>query len=81
VYFVRVNPKGVSEKSLDTDIAVGDIHGPGALDAFRALVSDLYLPILQVRGDSWPEVGVVRMKAVDLGGAHESCEYRRHRCV
>jgi hypothetical protein len=48
VYFVRTNPKGVSEKTLDADVAAGDILGPGVLDAFRALVSDVYLPILQV---------------------------------
>lgn len=49
VYFARVNPKGVSEKGLEADLVAGDIAGPGALDAFRALVSDVYLPILQVR--------------------------------
>jgi len=37
----------VSEKTLESDIAAGDIVGPGALDAFRVLVSDIYLPILQ----------------------------------
>lgn len=49
VYFVRINPKGVSEKTWDVDMAAGDIIGPGALAAFKTLVSDLYLPILQVR--------------------------------
>ncbi|KIZ06068.1 Dynein gamma chain, flagellar outer arm [Monoraphidium neglectum] len=37
VYFARINPKGVSEKTWDADMAAGDIVGPGALGAFRAL--------------------------------------------
>lgn len=52
VYFARVNPKGITEKTWDADMAAGDIVGPSALDAFRALVSDVYLPLLQVRGAS-----------------------------
>ncbi len=51
MYFVRTNPKGVGEKTCDADMAVGDING-SALDVFRALVSDLYLPILAEQG-SW----------------------------
>ena len=50
VYFARVNPRGVSEKTLESDVVAGDISGPGALDAVRALVADVYLPLLQVRG-------------------------------
>jgi len=46
IFFVRVNPKGISEKSLDTDLAVGDIQG-SALDTFKALMSEVYLPVLQ----------------------------------
>jgi hypothetical protein len=48
---VRVNPKGVSEKSIESDIAAGEIQG-SALDTFKALVADLYLPVLQEQG-SW----------------------------
>jgi dynein heavy chain len=51
VYFVRTNPKGILEKTYDSDMAVGDITG-NALDTFRALVSDLYLPIFQEQ-QSW----------------------------
>lgn len=50
VFFARVNPKGVSEKTLDTDVVAGDIVGPGALAALHALVSDVYLPVLQEQG-------------------------------
>ena len=46
VFFVRINPKGVGEKSLETDLAAGEIQG-SALDTFRALVTDVYLPVLQ----------------------------------
>jgi hypothetical protein len=70
VYFVRVNPKGVSEKSLDTDVAAGDIVGPGALDAFRALVSDVYLPVLQVRA---PRTGRQRAGGARRGGRDAAC--------
>jgi hypothetical protein len=51
LFFVRVNPKGVSEKSIESDIAAGEIQG-SALDTFKALVADLYLPVLQEQG-SW----------------------------
>lgn len=49
VYFARVNPRGVSEKTLESDLVAGDISGPDALDAVRALVADVYLPLLQVQ--------------------------------
>jgi hypothetical protein len=51
LFFVRVNPKGVSEKSIESDIAAGEIQG-SVLDTFKALVADLYLPVLQEQG-SW----------------------------
>jgi hypothetical protein len=59
VYFTRVNPRGVSEKTFDVDMAAGDIVGPGALGAFRALVNDIYLPLLQARrrGGAWAAGG------------------------
>lgn len=51
LFFVRVNPKGVSEKTLEADVAVGEIQG-SALDTFRALLADLFLPVLQEQS-SW----------------------------
>lgn len=51
VYFVRTNPKGISEKTYENDMAVGEITGT-ALDTFKALVSDLYLPLFQEQ-QSW----------------------------
>eukprot|EP00217_Crustomastix_stigmatica_P013603 CAMPEP_0183798542 /NCGR_PEP_ID=MMETSP0803_2-20130417/19119_1 /TAXON_ID=195967 /ORGANISM="Crustomastix stigmata, Strain CCMP3273" /LENGTH=4519 /DNA_ID=CAMNT_0026043227 /DNA_START=42 /DNA_END=13598 /DNA_ORIENTATION=- len=51
VYFIRSGakddrPKPVGEKTVEQDIAVGEINGSSALDTFRSLVSDLFLPIL-----------------------------------
>lgn len=51
LFFVRVNPKGVNEKTLESDVAVGEIQG-SALDTFRALLADLFLPVLQEQS-SW----------------------------
>jgi hypothetical protein len=51
IFFVRVNPKGVNEKTLESDVAVGEIQG-SALDTFRALLADLFLPVLQEQS-SW----------------------------
>jgi hypothetical protein len=51
VYFVRTNPKGITEKTCEADMAVGEITGT-ALDTFKALVSDLYLPLFQEQ-QSW----------------------------
>ncbi|CAG9462434.1 unnamed protein product [Pedinophyceae sp. YPF-701] len=46
VYFVRCNPKGVSEKSVDADLSVSVTTGE-ALANFRALVEELFVPVLQ----------------------------------
>jgi hypothetical protein len=51
LFFVRVNPKGVSEKMLESDVAVGEIQG-SALDTFKALLAEVFLPLLQEQG-SW----------------------------
>lgn len=51
LFFVRVNPKGISEKTLESDVAVGEIQG-SALDTFKALLADLFLPLLQEQS-SW----------------------------
>lgn len=46
---MRVNPKGVSEKTLESDVAVGEIQG-SALDTFKALLAEVFLPLLQEQG-------------------------------
>jgi dynein heavy chain len=51
LFFVRVNPKGVSEKTLESDLAVGEIQG-SALDTFKALLAEVFVPLLQEQG-SW----------------------------
>jgi dynein heavy chain len=51
VYIARITPKGVTEKTFEHDLAVGEIQG-SALDVFKSLVSDLYLPLLQEQ-QSW----------------------------
>lgn len=47
MYFTRLNPKGINEKTLEADMGSGELSG-GALENFKAIVSDLYLPIMQV---------------------------------
>lgn len=49
VYFVRINPKGVGEKGFENDIAVGQVP-TDALEAFRTLLAELYLPVLTQQG-------------------------------
>lgn len=46
VYFIRTCSKAVSDKSVEQDLTAGELVG-SALDAFRALVSELYLPLLR----------------------------------
>ena len=46
LYFVRVNDKGVGEKGCEQDVLAGEIRG-GALESFRALISNLYAPVLK----------------------------------
>ena len=46
LYFIRVNTKGVGEKGCEQDVAAGEIRG-GALESFRALISNLYAPVLK----------------------------------
>ena len=50
VYFIRQNPKGVSEKTIDADVTVGEVLA-GALESYKALVTDLFLPILKEQGN------------------------------
>ncbi len=54
MFFARINPKGINEKTVDADVACGEMHG-SALDNFRALVSDLYLPIIEEQ-QQWGKV-------------------------
>lgn len=54
VYFTRLNPKGVSEKTLEADMGSGEVAG-SALENFKALVSDLYVPIMQEQ-QQWGKV-------------------------
>lgn len=68
LFFVRINPKGVNEKSIETDIAVGEIQG-SALDTFKALVADLYLPILQEQG-SWGKMPLEHKQEFLAGKQH-----------
>jgi len=49
VYFIRVNPKGVGEK-IEQDVVVGDTIGT-PIETFRTLLTELYLPILEVQKD------------------------------
>lgn len=55
VYFVRVNPKGVFEKTIEQDVISGEISGT-ALQNFRAIISELYLPIIQ-ESQQWGKLG------------------------
>ena len=62
VYFARVNPRGVAERTLEADIAAGDVPGArGALDAVRALVADVYLPVLREQA-AWGKAPPARVR-------------------
>lgn len=76
LFFVRVNSKGVSEKSLETDLAVGEIQG-SALETFKALVADLYLPILQEQAH-WGKMPAHHTKDF-LAGVLDLC-HGQHSC-
>ncbi len=69
---VRLNPEGITETSLETDVAIGEIP-IGAIEAFRALIADLYLPLLAEDEHSKPspslQVDTFR-KVVDLQKTH-----------
>ena len=49
VYFVRTNAKGVGEKTVDGDICMGTVP-KDSLEGMRALMAELYLPILHEQG-------------------------------
>ena len=48
LYFIRTTQKkeGVGEKGCEQDMMSGEIRG-GALDSFRALIGNLYAPVLK----------------------------------
>ena len=45
VYIIRTSAEGVGEVSFETDIVIGEVP-VRALNAFRALLADLYMPLL-----------------------------------
>lgn len=49
-YFVRISQKAVTDKTVEQDIAAGQIGGT-ALDAFRTLLTDLFVPVLKEQGN------------------------------
>ena len=49
VYFTRISNRGVGEATPEEDVAVGEVP-VGALEAFKALLADLYLPVLLEQG-------------------------------
>ena len=54
-FFVRTNPKGVQEKTVEQDVSFGEVL-PGALENFKALVADLFVPIVREQAD-WGKSG------------------------
>ena len=65
VYFVRICPKAVTDKTVEQDIAAGQISGT-PLDSFRALMTDLFVPVLKEQGN-WgksPEESVTEFMQV-----------------
>ena len=50
VYFQRTNPKGVTEKTVEQDLILGEL-GDQALDSYRALLTELFLPLLKEQGN------------------------------
>lgn len=50
-YFARVNPKGVADKTIETDVLSGTIS-TNPLEAYKSLLGDLFLPILDTQ-DNW----------------------------
>lgn len=49
-YFVRISQKAVTDKTVEQDIAAGQISGT-ALDSFRTLLIDLFVPVLKEQGN------------------------------
>ena len=52
VYFVRATSKAVGASTVEQDVTCGEVAA-SALDSFRALVMDLFLPILKEQAHPW----------------------------
>jgi len=50
VYFLRSNPKGVSDKTCEQDIVAGELSKE-TLDNYGTLLSELYLPVFREQGN------------------------------
>lgn len=50
-FFVRINPKGITEKTIDQDVHVGCIKG-AALASVTSLVADFFIPVLK-KQEKW----------------------------
>jgi dynein heavy chain len=53
IYFLRVNPKGVDQKTAENDMSCGEIAGP-PLQAFQQSLSLFYVPALRQQ-EEWGE--------------------------
>ena len=67
VYFVRTSPKGVFEKSVEQDVAVGEI-AEGSLETFRTLLTEVFIPILKQQ-HSWGKSSEEETKEFIQGAA------------
>ena len=74
VYFVRVNPKGVTPDKPAGDIAVGTMRG-SALDTLRTMVNHLFHPALKAQKD-WGKLNgsISASRGVDGGVSRERPE-------
>jgi len=68
VYFVRLAPKPVTEKTVEADIATGELNG-NTLEIFKSLVADLYVPILEEQ-TAWGKAPQDNAKQF-VAGAHK----------
>eukprot|EP00899_Mesostigma_viride_P009796 jgi/Mesvir1/18818/Mv04309-RA.2 len=51
VYFIRINNKGIAEKTIEQDVTFGEVLG-SALESFRVLMTDVFYPVLKEQ-ESW----------------------------
>lgn len=51
VYFLRANPKGITEKTYEADMVVGQISAK-ALEGYRALLGEVFVPVLTAQ-ETW----------------------------
>ena len=50
-WFVRIGNKGITEKGVENEVATGMVVG-SAVDAFRSLLTEVYLPALAAQEPS-----------------------------